>query len=175
MLTIRMTPEIDENGDAYILVDRGGSTDRVGPLQAGVEVTAVLEDQHYTSGPPSNHVKHLSRRQEQRNADLIGGRTQPGSGSSNRAKGDVRKLGEYRGESKFTFSYAYQLDRRVLEKITGECGDGEKPILFIDYKNKETSRTHGSYVVLHENDFKELLAHAPSHDQRPARGRPRGG
>lgn len=169
MLTVRITPEVDENGDVFLVVAREGSTEKVGPLRDGEELVAVFAEQKYVSGPPSRYVKRLSQRQEMRNAELIGGRTQPGSGSG-RAKGDVRKLGEYRGESKFTYSLAYQLSRRVLEKIMGECGDGEKPILFLDFKNKETSRTHGSYVVLHENDFKELLQHAPSHNKRSPRG-----
>lgn len=173
MVTVRIVPEITENGDVYLLIEREGSTDRVGPLREGEEAVAVLEDPKHPAGPPTERMKKLSRKQEQRNAKLLGGRTQPGSGSSKRAKGDVRLLGQYRGESKFTFARSYSLDRNVLEKILSECTDGEKPILFLDYKNKETGRTFGSYVVLHESDFEELLSHAPSHDQRPSRRQPR--
>lgn len=173
MISVRLTPEIDAEGNVFITISREGSTDRVGPLREGEELIAVLEELKYKQGPPDDRVKKLSRRQEARNAELLGGRTQPGSGSSKRAKGDVRKLGEYRGESKFTFAQAYSLDRRTLEKILSECGDGEKPILFLDFKNKETGRTQGSYVVLHETDFEELIKDAPANDQGPARRRPR--
>lgn len=158
MLTVRLVPEISENGDIHLLVSVAGSTDKVGPLREGEELVAVLENETFPgASPPTARMKRLSLKQERRNAELLGGRTQPGSGSSSRAKGDVRKLGEYRGESKFTFSLSYALERRVLEKITSECGDGEKPILFLDFKNKETGRTHGSYVILHESDFEDMI------------------
>jgi len=167
MTTVRITPEIDANGDIFLTVLSEGSTDRVGPLQQEEELVAVLEPPVLSSGasPPTRRMKRLSLKQEARNAKLIGGQTQPGSGSSSRAKGDIRKLGEYRGESKFTFSKAFSLERSVLEKIMSECGVGEKPIVFLDYKNKETGRLYGSYVILHETDFEELVSkHAATDD-----------
>ena len=170
MLTVRIVPEVDpRNGEVYLNVYRGNVCERVGPLQDGEEQLAILEEPDPSAGraPPNARIKRLSKKQERRNAASLGGRTQPGSGSSSRAKGDVRKLGEYRGESKFTFAQSYALERAVLEKIASECGEGEKPILFLDYKNKDTGRTHGSYVVLHETDFEELVHHASSDNRRP--------
>lgn len=164
MITLRLTPEVDEAGDVFVVVDREGTTERVGPLRNGEEIVAVLEDQKFQRGPPTEHMKKLARKQESRNAGLLGGRVQPGSGSSKRAKGDVRKVGEYRGESKFTFADSYVLKRQILEKVLSECGDGERAILFLDFKNRDTGRTHGSYVVLHETDFAELLKHASLDD-----------
>ena len=158
MKTIRIVPEVDENGEVFLNVYGDNSVDRVGPLREGEELLAVLEaEKAKGASPPTRGMKRMSQKQERRNAELLGGRTQPGSGSSNRAKGDVRKFGEYRGESKFTFANQYALTREVLEKITAECQHGERPILFLDFKNKETGRTRGSYVVLHETDFEEMV------------------
>lgn len=158
MKTVRIVPETDENGDVFLCVYGDNTVDRVGPLRAGEEVLAVLEpEKPKGASPPTRRMKRLSQKQERRNAELLGGRTQPGSGSSSRAKGDVRKFGEWRGESKYTFANQYALTREVLEKITAECRHGEKPLLFLDFKNKETGRTRGSYVVLHETDFEELV------------------
>jgi hypothetical protein len=174
MLTIRIVPEIGEAGDIFLNITVAGSTDRVGPLREGEECVAVLSEETAGATPPTARMKRLSQKQERRNAELLGGRTQPGSGSSNRAKGDVRKLGEYRGESKFTFSLSYHLERRVLEKITSECSDGEKPILFLDFKNKESGKSHGSYVILHETDFEELVSAKAVNNQRLTRNPRRG-
>lgn len=168
MHTVRITPEVDADGNIFLVVTDGVATDRVGPIREGEEMLVVLEPPDLTKGrsPPTRQMKRLSQKQERRNAELLGGRTQPGSGSSSRAKGDVRKLGEWRGESKFTFSKAYSMELATLEKITSECGDGEKPALFLDYKNRETGRTRGSYVVLHENDFEDLVNKNASSDDR---------
>lgn len=173
MPTFKVTPT-EENGQIFLLVEHEGVVERVGPLEDGREETVVLEHPDLSKGrqPPSRSMKKLSQKQERRNAELLGGRTQPGSGASNRAKGDVRKLGEYRGESKYTFSKEYGLEKAVLEKIASECGVGEKPILFLDYKDKATHRTLGSFVVLFETDFEEML-NATAHDRRPAQRKPR--
>lgn len=167
MKTFRITPEVAADGEIFLAVTDGDASDRVGPLREGEELTAVLDPPNPSKGasPPTRRMKKLSQKQERRNAELLGGRTQPGSGSSSRAKGDVRKHGEWRGESKFTFAQAYALDVRTLTKIASECGYGERPVLFLDFKHKDSGRTHGSYVVLHETDFEELVKkHASSDD-----------
>lgn len=169
MITLKIVPVILEDGTTYLDIYHDGAVDRVGPV-TGEELTAVLEPPNVgKGGPPTNRMKRISQKQERRNADLLGGRTQPGSGSGRRAKGDVRKHGEYRGESKFTFAQSYVLHRATLEKIASECRLGEKPIVFLDFKERDTGKSYGSYVILHENDFEELLKHAPSNDSRPAK------
>lgn len=172
MKTVRITPTaIGE--ELFVLVEQDGVFDRVGPIRDdGIEHVAVLDPPELSGGrqAPTKAMKKLSLKQERRNAELIGGRTQPGSGSSNRAKGDVRKLGEYRGESKFTFAKSYSLEKATLEKIASECGDGEKPLLFLDFKDKDTSKTKGSFVVMFEADFEEML-NAASDRRRSDKGR----
>lgn len=166
MKTVRITPVTDGDGNVFLDVYQDNDVQRVGPLQAGVEVVAVFDEPKPGASPPSRYMKRLSRKQERRNAELLGGRVQPGSGSSNRAKGDVRKFGEWRGESKFTFAKAFSLKIDVLEKITSECAGNEKPVLFLDYKRKDSGRTSGSYVVLHEADFEDLVKkNAPPDDR----------
>ena len=167
MKTVRIVPAVGENGDIFLDVYGDNTVERVGPLREGEEMLAVLEaEKPKGATPPTRAMKRLSQKQERRNAALLGGRTQPGSGAGARFKGDVRKFGEYRGESKFTFAASYSLTREVLEKITAECKHGEKPLLFLDFKSKETSRTHGSYVVMHESDFEELVKKNGAADDR---------
>ncbi len=167
MKTVRIVPVVGEGGDIFLDVFGANMVDRVGPLREGEELIAVLEaEKPKGAAPPTRAMKRLSVKQERRNAELLGGRTQPGSGSSNRAKGDVRKFGEWRGESKFTFASSYSLTREVLEKINAECKHGEKPLLFLDFKNKGNGKTHGSYVVMHESDFEELVKKNGTSDDR---------
>lgn len=167
MKTVRIVPVVGENGDIFLDVYGDNTVDRVGPLRDGEETLAVLEaEKPKGAAPPTRAMKRLSQKQERRNAELLGGRTQPGSGSMARAKGDVRKFGEWRGESKYTFAASYALTREVLEKITGECKHGEKPLLFLDFKRRDTGKTHGSYVVMHESDFEELVKKNGTPDHR---------
>lgn len=171
METIRIQPVRLVDGRTVLEVTMRGVTEVTEPIDSEEELLVVIEPPDRGTGPrpPGKQIRRLSRGQERRNAELLGGRTQPGSGSSSRAKGDVRKLGEYRGESKFTFSKSYSLHLGTLEKIAAECTLGEKPLLFLDFKDKATSRTRGSFVILHEADFKEIL-HAAEHNPGPSRG-----
>ncbi len=158
MPTLRVTPTLVD-GAIFLQVEQDGVIETVGPLESGKEEIVVLEKPDYSKGvsPPSKAMKKISLKQERRNAQMIGGRTQPGSGASNRAKGDVRKLGEWRGESKFTYAKSYSLELAILEKIASECGTGEKPLLFLDYVSKDTSKTKGKFVVMFEGDFEEMM------------------
>ena len=158
MPTVKITPTM-AGGQMYLWVEHEGVMERTGPLEEGREETVVLEPPVLTGGrsPPTRGMKKLSLAQERRNAELIGGRTQPGSGANNRAKGDVRKQGEYRGESKFTFAKSYSLEMAIMDKIASECGDGEKPLLFLDFKSKTTQKTTGKFVVMYETDFEEMM------------------
>lgn len=161
MPKLRITPLVAENDDIYLVVKTDeNEAVKIGPLEDGKVFTVRSKP-----SSPTRFMKKLAQKQERRNAEMLGARTQPGSGSSSRAKGDIRKLGEYRGESKFTFAESYSLTRAVLEKITSECGEGERPILFLDFKNKMNGRTHGSYVVLHEADFEDLVNNGASDDR----------
>lgn len=62
-----------------------------------------------------------SKLQEQRIAEDIGGRIQAGSGSSWRAKSDVRDFGKLRIEAKFTSKSSYILKLHDILKIRSEA------------------------------------------------------
>lgn len=62
-----------------------------------------------------------SQRQEKYAAKDIGGRVQPGSGSQDFAKGDVRSLGRLLVECKTTSKHVYSLKLIELQKIIMEA------------------------------------------------------
>lgn len=113
--------------------------------------------------PPSKKDRRLSRKQEHRIAEDIGGRRQPGSGSQDHAKGDVRKKGAFRIEAKYTRAKQFTLKREELDKISGECGHGEKPAFQVDFLNNVTGRVEDSWVVIPYEDWKENL-NVPGND-----------
>jgi hypothetical protein len=112
--------------------------------------------------------KRRSRTQERDIAEELGARVQPASGAMSGAKGDVRKKGVFRLEAKFTRASSYTLHLEDLEKIAGECGVSEKPIVVIDYLEPGTSKLRDRFAVLHFHDMKELLNAARKY-QRPKR------
>jgi hypothetical protein len=75
-----------------------------------------------------------SARQERRHAREVGGRVQAGSGSSWRAKGDV-KSAEHMDELKETDGRSFSLTMLVIRKImrAGEQS-GREPRLIVDFK-----------------------------------------
>jgi hypothetical protein len=120
------------------------------------------------AGPPDRRkafrkAKKVSNAQEVDIAAELGGRTQPGSGNQPGAKGDVRVRGEYRGEAKFTFAGSFSLKLEELYKIAGECGDGEKPIFVIDFREQGTRKLKDRFAVLHFHDLKEIVHGARQH------------
>jgi len=71
-----------------------------------------------------SYAQKRSRLQEKRAARDIGGLQQKGSGSSPFAKGDFRKMGDVRGECKFTRKTTYILKEDDLKKIQLEALKG---------------------------------------------------
>lgn len=65
-----------------------------------------------------------SKMQERRAAEDLGGRVQKGSGSSDFAKGDVRKAGDLRLECKTTSKKSYSLKLSDIQKIQLEALKG---------------------------------------------------
>lgn len=156
-----VTVELTENeaSEFHIIVSDGVTSETAGPMEVGVSETVVLQHDDVTAGkaPPGKAIRRHSKKQEDKSAVLIGGRRQPGSGSSPRAKGDVRAKGKYRGECKFTYAESYSLTKAVMLKIASECSGEEKPIVFIDFKTRGSGQTTDSLVVLFASDFQELL------------------
>jgi hypothetical protein len=107
--------------------------------------------------------RKLSQRQEVQIADSLKGRTQPGSGNQAGAKGDVRVRGELRVEAKLTKANSFSLKLEELNKIAGECSNGEKPVLVIDFLAPGTDRLRDRFAVLNYHDFERWLHAANEH------------
>lgn len=123
-----------------------------------------LEEPDLSGGrrPPSKRDKRIAQRQERGLAEDTGGRRQPASGALPGAKGDVRKRGVYRGESKFTRNKSFPLTRQLLDKISGECGHGEYPVLDVNFVDAN-GRSQDRWVCLPYDTWKDK--HASSNTQ----------
>ena len=90
-------------------------------------------------------------------AEDTGGHRQPASGALPGAKGDVRKRGVYRGESKFTRNKSFILTRQLLDKISGECGQGEYPVLDVNFIDTN-GRSQDRWVCVPYDTWKDKYA-----------------
>lgn len=102
-------------------------------------------------------IKKVSVDQEVEVCELLGARTQPGSGNQAGAKGDGRRRGDLRVEMKYTAANSYPLQVEELWKIQSETGQGELPVFVIDFKEQGTSKLRGRFAVLQFDDVVELL------------------
>ena len=98
-----------------------------------------------------------SQRQEARVAKREGGRRQAGSGSRPGYEGDVRKIGAYRGECKFTSAKSFTLKLEVLKKLEMQANYGELPGLDIEFQG---GAQPWRYVVLPEWAYEMLMKEA---------------
>ena len=110
-----------------------------------------------------------SRELEQVLADDMGGRVQPGSGSTRLPgfKGDVRVMGQWRVEHKYTKSLSrFPLKLVDIAKIIGHAMEAnELPALIIEFV-----KARQSVAVIPFSLFLEMI-HAYENDQRPAKGK----
>ena len=96
------------------------------------------------------NVKKKSKKQEEKIAKDIGGRTTPGSGALWFSKADVRN-DKYLIEAKFTDSNKYQLNYKTWYKIKCEAiNDGLRiPVMQIDIQGSQ-------YALLRVDDLEAL-------------------
>lgn len=168
---VRAVPTFVEGEGLYIDMFVGTGHDRIGPFlenEYNEEVTAVIEtkpeDQKGPS-PPSNRLRKRARKEEEKIAEDIGGKAQKASGALPWAKGDIRKRGQHRLESKVTRSKQYIVTRAELNKIRGEASAGEKPAFVITFVNRDTLREEDCWVLQPYEDW-----HAANVDRTPAGG-----
>lgn len=113
----------------------------------------------------------LSRKLESEVAEQIGGSAQPASGSSRLPgfKGDIRRMGEWRVEHKFTEALrSFNLKLTDLAHIIGIATEAnENPALIVDFR-----RVGEAFAVIPFTLFTELIDAAKEHS-RPIRRRPR--
>lgn len=124
------------------------------PIDVRVEQTDITKGRR----TPDKRIRRRSQRQERKLAEDSGGRVQKGSGCLPWAKGDVRKRGVFRGESKFTTAQSFSLKRALLDKIRSECEGQEYPLLDIEFINKGTQRSEDRWVAVPYEVWVELNA-----------------
>lgn len=101
-----------------------------------------------------NDNQRRSQEQERKAASRYGMRTQPGSGNKSRAKGDLHKEGDRRGECKFTRSKEYKLKLDELMKIESEAKGPEIPFMEVEFQGVFP---HKRFVVLDSRHFEALF------------------
>lgn len=115
-----------------------------------------------------SYAQRRSRLQEKRAARDVGGATQAGSGSSSFAKGDFRKIGNIRGECKFTRSDTYILKKEDLEKIQLEALKGGLEDWVMQVEFVRTAGQSQKFAVLDWTMFVEMWgANYPSKNGDP--------
>lgn len=103
-----------------------------------------------------------SRDQETKAAKRYGGRRQPGSGSSKRAKSDFVDQGRIRGECKFTRAKTYILKLEELMKLEKEATSMEMPLFEIQFQGVHPPKT---FVVLPAEWYQYLLQKAENAEE----------
>lgn len=124
-------------------------------VEDGVEVDLNLElstDPAKTAAA-KKRVRQ-SRELEQVVADDLGGRAQPGSGGTRLAgyKGDIRKIGQWRVEHKYTDSLQqFTIKLRDFVKIIGEAlGANENPAMIIEFRKARQALAIVPYTLFLE-------------------------
>lgn len=145
-----------------LLIESGEGEGAIGPICVNCLLNRVLHGivsptKVKVARPPTAHMKKLSRKQEEKVMTGVGGRRQPGSGAVPGYKGDGRLKGHIRMEAKFTYAKSFSVKRSELDKIRGECEDGEKPAFVIDFKDKGSGKTKDRWVIITHKDWENMI------------------
>ena len=147
------------DGQLYLHISNGASEDTVGPINPVDEsaYVAVLEEPDLEAGvrPPSRSLRRRAALTEKRLAEDVGGKVQKNSGALPWAKGDVRKKGSLRLEAKTATTKGYRVMRTDLDKIRGECANGEKPGFLIEFINRLTHKLEDRWILIPYEDWRE--------------------
>lgn len=96
----------------------------------------------------SRNIKRISKQQENKAAEDIGGRTQAASGATKFGGADVRSLGKYRVECKFTTKRSYTLKLVELEKLKKQANSVlEYPIFQFCFRS-HLGKLENPYAVI---------------------------
>lgn len=145
-----------------------------GCIGVGVETELSLQEEEDHNPLKAKEQKKRLKRSRKMEADLaerMGGRAQPASGSSRLPgfKGDVRKMGAWRVEHKFTdATKEWKLKLSDLAKIvTLAMESNEYPALVLEF-----TRAHESFAIIPLTLFLEIVDEDDKHPA-PARSRRR--
>lgn len=103
---------------------------------------------------PATDNMRRSKKQERRVAVREGGRRQPGSGAKDGFEGDVRNVGKYRGECKFTRASSYTLKLADLKKLEVQAASGELPAFDVEFQSESPAKR---YVIMPEWAYEALM------------------
>jgi hypothetical protein len=147
-LKVATTPE-----GTFVVVQYLDAEEQVGPIQPveDCEEYVVLLNPSDPNGVASCSAKKNRRRAmrcEEDIAKAIGGNRQKGSGAIPHIKGDVRKKGRMRVESKFTRTKSFRVELSELEKIRSECSANETPAFDITFVNPKTTATIDEWTLV---------------------------
>lgn len=141
-------------------------------MGAGVESELSLQEEEDNNPLKTKEAKKRIKRSRQMEAALaerMGGRAQPASGSSRLTgfKGDVRKMGAWRVEHKFTdATKGWTLKLSDLAKIISLAMDADEyPALVIEF-----TKAHESFAIIPLTLFLEIV---DENDKHPASARRR--
>lgn len=117
------------------------------------------------------------KKHEKATAKALGGRIQPGSGSKDGFKGDVRDVGtpfnQFLIECKRTEDQSLRIQARWLNKITTEAGIDREPALAIQFEANVLRRltdvgqitAEADWVAIPRSVFKRLLDMAGAEEE----------
>lgn len=159
-VTLRILP-IQTDVGVFLRIEQDGvELHPVGPLESGVSIDVRVDVPTEEAEPPKNvrrEIRRISRRQERRIADGVGGKVQPGSGSIPGKKGDVVRPGDLRIEGKFTYASQYTLRLDTMHKIASEAEGSEVPAVVVHFVDKSSGRTLEELAVLFRSDWEKLV------------------
>lgn len=158
-VSVRIRTRIDEQGHLFLIVGYMGVEDEVGPVTNGeFEAVAILEPAPVVGRScDAKKLRRKSMKIEDKLAEAIGGRRHKGSGALSYLKGDVRKRGKIRAESKFTQNKSYSVRLDDLWKIQSECSPGEVPAFDITFVEPMSLREVDSWVLIPRSEWQRLL------------------
>lgn len=137
------------------------------PQDALVDVVFEEQDPPAQRGVPQK-LRRRAAKEEAWLAGSIGGKQQKASGALPGAKGDVRKRGVLRIESKITTTKSYRVDIELLRKIRSECQGTEKPAFIIAFVDPIHGRDEERWVLQPYEVWHELQTKSAAVDTRPS-------
>lgn len=147
-----------------LLVSHAASSQEIGPYCAdcfpvslATTHTVLLEGEQETYKVPTKRVREVSKKQERKTAELLGGDAQKASGALPWAKGDVRVKGELRVEEKFTYADSYRVALSDLEKIRSETYGTEDPMFVVKFLRRANNAVRDVWVLLPLEAFMKRL------------------
>ena len=165
---VQLVPVLRADGSSWLTIlartnEGTGHTD-VLPWNSAfsVEHIIVFDTLPRTLAPSHKTIKRLSKKQERRIAEGVGGKAQTGSGSRPGYKGDGRVAGRFRIENKLTFKDSYRVTLADLHKIRSECDGFETPVFEVEFLSKDTHMLKEAWVLVPQKEWEKLANAAPS-------------